>query len=95
MAKPGLRSDTRHLVDLGSPSAESFRALRLALELRSEANGDARIILITSAEPAEGKSTIAANYALATADPWAAPARSVTRRNQTAGKFDAGCAQAV
>lgn len=65
MAKPALRSDSGHLVDLGSPSAESFRALRLALELRSDGESDRRIILITSAEPDEGKSTIASNYALA------------------------------
>ncbi len=51
------------LVDVGSPSAEPFRSLRLALELRS-ASRRGNIVLFTSAEPGEGKSTLAANYAL-------------------------------
>lgn len=50
------------LVDPGSPSAEPFRTLRLALQLRTQADGTA-IILVTSAETRAGKSTTAANYA--------------------------------
>ena len=51
------------LVDPSSPSAEPFRVLRLALQLR--ANGaKTRTMLFTSAEIGEGKSTLAANYAL-------------------------------
>jgi capsular exopolysaccharide synthesis family protein len=65
VAKTVLRTKTRNLIDPGSPFAESFRALRLALELRSDGKAGGRIILVTSAEPGEGKSTIAANYALA------------------------------
>src|SRR5438552_342516 len=53
----------RGLVDLSSPSAEPFRGLRLALSLRPEAR-TGKAILFTSAEAGEGKSTIAANYAL-------------------------------
>jgi capsular exopolysaccharide synthesis family protein len=49
------------LVDLGSPSAEPFRSLRLALGMRLEAGPAA--ILFTSAQAGEGKSTIASNYA--------------------------------
>jgi capsular exopolysaccharide synthesis family protein len=51
------------LVDPGSPSAEPFRSLRLALQLRRD-QGSPKAVLFTSAEPGEGKSTIAANYAL-------------------------------
>jgi capsular exopolysaccharide synthesis family protein len=50
------------LVDPGSPSAEPFRTLRLALQLRTQAE-DTTTILVTSAEPRTGKSTTAANYA--------------------------------
>jgi protein-tyrosine kinase len=50
------------LVDPGSPSAEPFRTLRLALQLRLQAE-DTSAILVTSAEPRTGKSTTAANYA--------------------------------
>lgn len=50
------------LVDPGSPSAEPFRTLRLALQLRSQAE-DTTAIVVTSAEPRTGKSTTAANYA--------------------------------
>jgi capsular exopolysaccharide synthesis family protein len=50
------------LVDLSSPSAEPFRSLRLAVGMRREGRAG-EVILFTSAEPGEGKSTIAANYA--------------------------------
>jgi capsular exopolysaccharide synthesis family protein len=54
------------LVDAGSPSAEPFRSLRLALQLRT--NGESgNIVVFTSSEPGEGKSTVAANYALISA----------------------------
>src|SRR4051794_14440796 len=49
------------MVDLASPSAEPFRSLRLALGMR-RGRTDSEIVLFTSAEPGEGKSTIAANY---------------------------------
>lgn len=50
------------LVDPGSPSAEPFRTLRLALKLRTQAD-DTATIMLTSAEARAGKSTTAANYA--------------------------------
>jgi capsular exopolysaccharide synthesis family protein len=53
----------KSLVDLSSPSSEPFRTLRLALQLRSSARSG-NTIVFTSAEPADGKSTIAANFAL-------------------------------
>ena len=59
VAETALR---RPLVDLSSPSAEPFRSLRLALGMRREDRAS-EVILFTSAEPGEGKSTIAANYA--------------------------------
>jgi capsular exopolysaccharide synthesis family protein len=54
---------TLGLVDSSSPSAEPFRSLRLALELRTD-HRRGNIVLFTSAEPGEGKSTLAANFAL-------------------------------
>ena len=54
------------LVDPGSPSAEAFRTLRLALQLRGNADSSGAV-LFTSAEPAAGKSTIAANFSLVSA----------------------------
>jgi capsular exopolysaccharide synthesis family protein len=56
------RQSAAPLVDLGSSSAEPFRSLRLSLGMRLE-TGSASVILFTSAEAAEGKSTIASNYA--------------------------------
>lgn len=50
------------LVDPASSSAEAFRTLRLALQLRSQSQETAAI-LITGAESRVGKSTTAANYA--------------------------------
>jgi capsular exopolysaccharide synthesis family protein len=50
------------LVEPSSTSAEPFRALRLALQLRTQSQATPTL-LVTSAEPAAGKSTIAANYA--------------------------------
>jgi capsular exopolysaccharide synthesis family protein len=57
-----VRQASSTLVDLSSASAEPFRSLRLSLGMRIEA-GSSPVILFTSAEAAEGKSTIAANYA--------------------------------
>jgi capsular exopolysaccharide synthesis family protein len=52
----------RALVDPASPAAEPFRTLRLALQLRTKPE-DTTALLVTSAEPDVGKSTLAANYA--------------------------------
>lgn len=54
------------LIDVGSPSFEVIRALRLALVLRTPSDRVSRV-LVTSAEPGAGKSTIAANLALVSA----------------------------
>lgn len=50
------------LVDLGTASAEPFRSLRLSLAMRRDSEGPS-VVLFTSAEAGEGKSTIAANFA--------------------------------
>jgi capsular exopolysaccharide synthesis family protein len=63
MAVEAAAPSSTSLVDAGSPSAEPFRSLRLALELRTE-HRSGNIILFASAEPGEGKSTIAANFAV-------------------------------
>jgi capsular exopolysaccharide synthesis family protein len=55
-----------HLVDIGSPSSEPFRSLRLAVELRPETR-TGKSVLVTSPNAGDGKSTIAANYALVAA----------------------------
>jgi capsular exopolysaccharide synthesis family protein len=54
------------LVDVHAPSGEPFRTLRLALDLRPH-EGKAATVILTSADPGEGKSTIAANFALVAA----------------------------
>jgi Mrp family chromosome partitioning ATPase len=66
---PSRRTRERGLAmidDPGGPEAEAFRMLRTNLEL---ANLDvrARVILVTSSVPREGKTTTAANLALALA----------------------------
>jgi capsular exopolysaccharide synthesis family protein len=61
-AAPGRPS----LIDFASPSVEVMRALRLALVLRSPSDAGSRV-LVTSAEPGAGKSTIAANLAVVSA----------------------------
>lgn len=53
----------RRIVDPGTPSSEPFRTLRLALQLRSNL-GSGNVVVVTSAGVGEGKSTVAANYAL-------------------------------
>ena len=55
----------RGLVDIAGPAAEPFRTLRLALELRPETRRG-KTIVFTSPGLGDGKSTIAANYALVT-----------------------------
>ena len=58
------RSKTpRAFVDPATPSAEAFRTLRLAMQIRAE-RGTTDAVLFTSAEPGVGKSTVASNYAL-------------------------------
>jgi len=44
---------------------EAFRSLRSSIELGQVAGGDIRSILVTSANPGEGKSTVAAHLAMA------------------------------
>lgn len=56
----------RGLIDVRSPSAEPFRMLRLSVDLRPRENRKLPIVF-TSASPGEGKSTVAANYALVAA----------------------------
>jgi capsular exopolysaccharide synthesis family protein len=56
----------RYLVDPGSGSAEPFRTLRLAISARRNGQPD-RPLLVTSPEAADGKSTVAASYALVAA----------------------------
>jgi capsular exopolysaccharide synthesis family protein len=51
------------IVDPASPSAEPFRMLRLAIELRPNASAT-NAVLVTSPHAGDGKSTIAANYAV-------------------------------
>lgn len=56
----------RGLVEPTEPSAEPFRTLRVSLELRPDSRRG-NVVVFTSADPGEGKSTIAANYALVSA----------------------------
>jgi capsular exopolysaccharide synthesis family protein len=67
-AKPSLRArkGRLRLVDPGAPSAEPFRSLRLALELRPDQESG-NIVAFTSADQGDGKSTVASNYALISA----------------------------
>ena len=62
-AVDGAAKSKRGVVEPSHPSAEPFRGLRLALELRHETRRG-NVVVFTSASPSEGKSTIAANYAL-------------------------------
>jgi non-specific protein-tyrosine kinase len=56
---PGVSS--RQLFNSGSPAEEAVRALRTLLLHNAPGSGDARTVLITSAHPGEGKSTVTAN----------------------------------
>jgi capsular exopolysaccharide synthesis family protein len=62
MADRSASSLLHRLVDPSSTSAEPFRTLRLALQLRAQ-SANIPTLLVTSAEPGAGKSTLAANYA--------------------------------
>jgi capsular exopolysaccharide synthesis family protein len=64
LAKSGPQ--LRGLVNPSEPSAEPFRALRLAIEFRPEVR-TRRAIMFTSPEPRDGKTTIAANFAFVSA----------------------------
>jgi capsular exopolysaccharide synthesis family protein len=59
-------SNVRGLVQPTEASAEPFRTLRVGLELVPD-SGRGNLMLFTSAGPGEGKSTVAANYALVSA----------------------------
>ena len=62
----GVFKGRRSLVDVVGPSSEPFRGLRLAVELRPDVRrGNA--IVFTSPNPGDGKSTVAANFALVAA----------------------------
>ncbi len=52
-------------VDPLSPMSERFRSLRTSIQYLSLGDSDAKVILFTSAMPAEGKSVTVANLALA------------------------------
>lgn len=56
----------RSLVEPIGPAAEPFRTLRVALDLVPDSRRG-NLMLFTSADPGEGKSTVAANYALVSA----------------------------
>ena len=56
----------RFLVEPTSSSAEPFRALRLAIETRRGAS-DSKGLVFTSPRRLDGRSTVAANYAVVTA----------------------------
>lgn len=55
--------DSYTIVDPTSPASEPFRSLRLAIDLRPEVR-TGKALVFTSPEPHDGKSTIAANFAL-------------------------------
>ncbi len=58
-----MRRKRSGLVDPTRPASESFRTLRLALQLRSDSQSG-NVIVFTSAEPGVGKSTVASNFAM-------------------------------
>lgn len=53
------------LIDVSGRGSEPFRSLRLSIDLRPDRRGNG--LLFTSPSPADGKSTVAANYALVSA----------------------------
>ncbi len=56
--------DRRLIASRTGAFTEAFRSLRSAIELGQATGGDVRSILVTSANPAEGKSTVASHLAL-------------------------------
>jgi capsular exopolysaccharide synthesis family protein len=58
-----MRRRRRGLVDPAAHSSDAFRTLRLALQLRSGAQ-TGNVVVVTSAEPGAGKTTVASNFAL-------------------------------
>ncbi len=64
-SKPGGDSTLFFTPDAVTPISESFRALRTALLFRLRHLPGCRVILVTSPNPSEGKSTIALNLAAA------------------------------
>lgn len=63
--------DHPHLVMLdkpASPMAERFRRLRLGLERAAGGGAEAKVVVVTSAVPDEGKTTTSINLALAMAE---------------------------
>jgi capsular exopolysaccharide synthesis family protein len=62
VAEPAAQGTRAALVDPTSSSAEAFRTLRLALQLRSQSE-ETSALLVTGTEARDGKSTVAANCA--------------------------------
>lgn len=65
-ARPDLEPTLFYLTRPGSKEAEAYRSVRTALFFRCQKLGH-KIIQITSSEPQDGKTTVAANLALAMA----------------------------
>jgi non-specific protein-tyrosine kinase len=61
-AIPSAEAKEGPLFNSGSPTEEAFRRLRTNI-LALERSGSANVLLVTSAEPNEGKSTVVANLA--------------------------------
>lgn len=61
-AIPSAESNEGPLFNSGSPTEEAFRRLRTNV-LALERSGSSNVLLVTSAEPNEGKSTVVANLA--------------------------------
>lgn len=61
-----LRRPRRTLVDPHEPSAEPFRTLRLALDIRREGR-TGNVVVVTSPHSGEGKTVVSTNYALVAA----------------------------
>lgn len=64
--RPDLEPTLFYLSQPGSPEAEAYRSVRTSLFFRCKRAGH-QVIQITSAEPQDGKTTLAANMALAMA----------------------------
>lgn len=66
MASLIARRPRRYLVDPSEPSAEPFRTLRLALDIRQDGRSG-NVLVCTSPLAGEGKTLVATNYALVAA----------------------------